>query len=698
MLKHITKNTQLREDQYVVASNKIYSVGNQDGTFSDLGFHVEGEMAGIMAQPIKLSKGYKIFKEGSVQVANTYGFNNGESIFTYETPQGNFTKTLNALDNRKVLSIQFDAQDTQQLVFEIELKLVGCWTAEECGFKEGKTILVEQNKSFVAVKQDQGDYYAGIWVDGEAVYQVETVGDGQKISVTLNIAKGLPATIYLVSNNKSYEDLVAQGNEVVVSGKTYVQQQKERRYALLNQTKITTNDKAFDEAFEGLKLNYDMLVQDIDHIGEGYTAGFPDFQWFFGCDTTYGIHGTLAVGQHDMTKQTLRLLKKISWETNGNGRVVHEISPFGMIYGKGNLQETPHFITAVYETYKWTGDREFLEEMFDFCVQGMEWVETKVQPGSVCPKGNGIVEIDGINGRVLDIAILTIEAYRHLEYMADVMGRKALIESYRTKREVLEKEVVEVFYCEEEGFFGDVICTIEEIKASRDILVNSIKNTETLTKHMAMYFDKILSKEYKENALIPLVIKNWIAILPYTQEFVPQAIKEEGLRQMMEPAFYNDYGMKLGCMCDDKNDPVHDIYTVNKSMSINTGYLAEVFARNNNIDRGYELLKDLVNCMHEGMPMAISEILPNDGCFMQFWSGYGIHHVFIRDLLGIQVDASNKRIHINPNLPQALEYIEIKNMLVGECQYNITYKRVVNEIQVEVTKDREDYSVEIKEV
>ncbi len=698
MLEYITKKTQLREDKYVVASNKIYIIGNQDGTFTDLGFHVEGEMSGIIAQPIKLSKGYKLLQNGKVQVAEKYGFNNGESIFTYQMSQGKLIKKVNALDHLKALSIHFESEEKEQLVFELDLKLVGCWTAEECGFKEGKTIVIDQEKYFVTVKQDQGNYFAGLWVDGSAEIQVSPVEEGQKVQVELKVDKASPAIIYILSNNNSYEELLIQSKEVLSLGRELIEVQKKRRYALLNQTKITTNDKAFDEAFDGLKLNYDMLVQDIDHIGEGYTAGFPDFQWFFGCDTTYGVHGTLAVGQHEMTKKTLRLLKEISWKTNGNGRVVHEVSPFGMIYGKGNLQETPHFITAVYETYKWTGDHQFLEEMFDFCVQGMQWVETKVQPGSVCPKGNGIVEIEGINGGVLDIAILTIEAYRHLEYMADVMGRKELIEGYKVKREALEKEVLEEFYSKDEGFFGDVICTIDEVRASRQILVNSVKNTETLTKHMAAYFDKVLAKTYREDELIPLVLKNWISVLPYTQEFVPPLMKEEGLKQMLQPAFYNDYGMKLACMCDDRNDPVHDIYTVNKSMSINTGYLAEVFACNGNIDKGYELLKKLVDCMHVGMPMAISEILPNDGCFMQFWSGYGIHHVFIRNLLGIQVDAPNKKIIIKPNLPQALEFIEIKDMLVGECHYGITYRRVDNRIEVQVTKDKEDYYAEIKEV
>ncbi|ONI47770.1 hypothetical protein AN644_03975 [Candidatus Epulonipiscium fishelsonii] len=437
-----------------------------------------------------------------------------------------------------------------------------------------------------------------------------------------------------------------------------------------------------------------MLIQNIDNVGEGYTAGYPDFPWFFGCDTTYGCLGTLAVGQHDMTKQTLRLLKTISEKENGNGRVIHEVSPFGLVWEKGNLQETPHFISTVYEVYKWSGDKKFLKEMFDFCVNGMHWLESNIKEGSLCPKGSGIVEVPGIDGRLLDIAILSIDAYRSLELMSAILKKNHLIKDYKEKRIQLENEVMDKFYSREDNFFGDIICTREEIEASRDILVNSIKNTKTLSKHLAQYFDKVLSKEYTSKELIPLVLKNWICILPYTQDFVPEEIKRLGIEQMKQENFYNEYGMKLDCLCDDKDDPVHDIYTLNKSMSINTGYLAKVFANNGEIDRAYELLERLVGCANIGMPCTISEILPDDGCFMQFWSGYGIHHVFVEDILGIKVDAPNKKVTVRPQLPAQLNYVEIKNLLVGNCTYNITYTRK-NSIEVTVSMSKPSYKFQV---
>ncbi len=698
MLNKVTKTNKLQRDHYVVASNKMYQVGNQDGTFTDLGFHVEGEMSGIFAQPIKVSKGYTLSLNNEVQKASSYSLDKGESSFTYETKAGQFVKTVNALDHQKVLCINLNnaTKEAQNVSFSIDLKLKGCWTADECGFKAGSTTLVNQTQSGVAVKHEVETAFAGVYADAKTNITVVSLQDGQCVTFEWTLEAAQATNLYVISNNESIEALQAVAADVLINGQGYVNEQKVRRDGLLNLTEIQTSETSFDEAFEGLKLNYDMLVQNIDNIGEGYTAGYPDFQWFFGCDTTYGAHGTLAVGQHEMTKQTLRLLKDISWKVNGNGRVIHEVSPFGKIYGNGNLQETPHFITAVYEVYKWTGDKVFLEEMFEFCTMGMDWVETQIKPGSLCPKGPGIVEVHGIDGRVIDIAVLTADAYGQLAYLATEMGRPELVENYQAKQVALQQEIVEKFYCEDEKFFADIICTIDEVRGSRDTLVHSIKNTKTMTDVLATYFDQVLAKDYDKDALIPLVVKNWITVLPYAQDYVPQHMKEEGLKQMMTPAFYNDYGMKLACLCDDKLDPIHDIYTLNKSMSINTGYLAEVFIKNGLVDEGYELLMKLVRTMGDGMPLTISEILPDDGCFMQFWSGYGIHHVYLRYILGIDVDAPSKTITVKPNLPTTLTDVTVKNLKVGECTFQLTYKVVDGIVNVEVTKDREDYTVEIQ--
>ena len=43
---------------FVAAGDRVYMIGHQDGSFPDLGWHVEGEMGGIWLHPIKLMDGF----------------------------------------------------------------------------------------------------------------------------------------------------------------------------------------------------------------------------------------------------------------------------------------------------------------------------------------------------------------------------------------------------------------------------------------------------------------------------------------------------------------------------------------------------------------------------------------------------------------------------------------------------------------
>ena len=43
----------------LTAGNRVYMVGHQDGSFPELGWHIQGEMGGIWNHPIKLMDGFE---------------------------------------------------------------------------------------------------------------------------------------------------------------------------------------------------------------------------------------------------------------------------------------------------------------------------------------------------------------------------------------------------------------------------------------------------------------------------------------------------------------------------------------------------------------------------------------------------------------------------------------------------------------
>ena len=44
---------------YVTAGDRVYMVGHQDGSFPELGWHIEKEMGGIWDHPVKLMDGFR---------------------------------------------------------------------------------------------------------------------------------------------------------------------------------------------------------------------------------------------------------------------------------------------------------------------------------------------------------------------------------------------------------------------------------------------------------------------------------------------------------------------------------------------------------------------------------------------------------------------------------------------------------------
>jgi glycogen debranching enzyme len=116
--------------------------------------------------------------------------------------------------------------------------------------------------------------------------------------------------------------------------------------------------------YEWLKYNTDWLIRNVPEIGIGLSAGLPDYPWWFGGDAVYSLQGVLATGDHELAKNAIILLEKVSKETNGNGRIIHEVSTNGSVYNPGLLSETALCITLLRNYFAWTGDKELITELF----------------------------------------------------------------------------------------------------------------------------------------------------------------------------------------------------------------------------------------------------------------------------------------------------------------------------------------------
>jgi hypothetical protein len=164
-------------------------------------------------------------------------------------------------------------------------------------------------------------------------------------------------------------------------------------------------------------------------------AGFPDYPWIFGTDAEYTAFAAVSVGQFDAVKGHLRALRDISDILNNrSGVVVHESVSDGSIWfghdsrqtnADGttaydfNTDETVKFPSAVALVWRWTGDNAFRDEMYDFAVRNLKYVERTLDADhDGWPEGLGNVERTGMGPEKLDNTVYFVRGLYDLADMA----------------------------------------------------------------------------------------------------------------------------------------------------------------------------------------------------------------------------------------------------------------------------------------
>ncbi|WP_163569143.1 glucosidase family protein [Fodinicola feengrottensis] len=160
-------------------------------------------------------------------------------------------------------------------------------------------------------------------------------------------------------------------------------------------------------------------------------AGFPDYSWLFGTDGEYTAFAAVAAGQFENIEAHLRSLRDVSDKVNSrSGKIVHEVTPDGQVYfganaDAGNTDESAKFPSAVALVWRWSGDRHFLDDMYDASVRAMKYVTSLDADGDGWPEGLGNVERPGMGAEKLDNTVYTIRGLADLVDLATAKGDNA---------------------------------------------------------------------------------------------------------------------------------------------------------------------------------------------------------------------------------------------------------------------------------
>lgn len=707
---------------FVTAGNRVYMVGHQDGSFPDLGWHIKGEMGGIWDHPIKLMDGFDL---AVLHENDTLTLNNADRFVNY--PFTNMHEFAWSEKNLNIQRWQFVPDDTEGIIIqlaientgdakEIQLDFTGIsdlrptWLGDRTGMIDSKdqAVFDEPNKLW-KVKEQNNPWHVlfGSSVKPTATAQATTQDATTQSS--LSHALKLPAasttvfTYYIAGSYQSEAAALATYKKMQARSTELFQAKKERYEQLASHSKLSIPDISIAQAFEWLKYNSDWLVRRVPEVGTGISAGIPDYPWWFGVDSEYALKGLMAIGQTETVYSSIRLLDSLSEATNGNGRIVHEVSTNGAVFNPGNINETPQFASLIWEVYRWNGDRTFLETYYPSIKKGMHWLLTeKDTDQNLFPDGYGMMEIHGLDSEMIDVASYTQRALVDAAKIAEVLKDTATAENYKAKAAVLKEQINTQFWSETFNSYADFIGTDAQ---ALHLIEDAIVRADTLEKPWAVKELKETREYIKNNpstAARPFVLyHNWVVNTPMEMGIAPPEKAKKALKTAEQ--FVNPFGVFVtGIDRDDTAGSDEGSFKGSSSFSYTGAVMTlptsvQAIAENNygNPDAALDYIKRMTRSFSFAFPGSMYEVSPDYGMISQAWNIYGFAIPIVQQFFGINPDAASKTVTVKPQMPKDWDDVALENVKIRDNAVSVFYTKTNNQIKLRVTQTQPDWTMKL---
>ena len=674
------------DQPYVTAGDRAYLIGTQDGGFPDLGTHVPGEMGGLWIHPIKLADGFwATVRDASSgrEVALT----RADRLVTY--PHGTRLRYDAPLDGLTVERFQFSPDgwpgviveyvlaNTTDLTRRLELSLAvrtelsPVWYSERIGVTDAPDTVAWRagDRAFLGRDRDHDWFVAWGAPEARAVRAVSptnvprTTGNGatSAASYSVSLAPGRTAVLRFVfaGSTASEADALGVYRHLAANHGLLLEKKRQRYAALLRRARVTLPDRRLREVYDWVRVNMEWLVRDVPGVGRGLGGGLMEYPWWFGTET-YSLQALMATGDFRLPQQTLAHLKRYSDSTNGNGRIVHEITTAGAISNPGNSQETAQFILTLGRLLDWSGDLEYARRMYPAMKQGLRWLLAEMdRDGNMFPGGYGIMEVLGLNAELIDVSVYTQQALEATARVARVLGEADAAVHYARLASELKARINDRFWIEEEGsyadFFGTRAQAVSAAEGARKQL--GLKGEDQLTRR-----ERALMEGYtrlaRKFAAMPdsargwLTNRNWVIATPMETAIAP---RDRALRALDQIRRENvgPHGPYLSA--------VERLYM----MTIATGVQAVAEASYGRTMEALWYMQRIAETFGLVTPGSISEMMPDFGCFTIAWTSYGIVVPLVQHIFGVQPDAVRRTVTFAPHMPEDWPEMRLEELPVG---------------------------------
>jgi glycogen debranching enzyme len=728
-LPQLTGKSAYLKSPFTAAGDRLYLIGNQDGSFPDLGWHVEGEMGGIWMHPIKLMDGFtaSLSSEGKKicldQGTSFTNYSMASGIKFEVSEMGLEVDRLHFVpDGKPGIVIFYEVKNVDkseksiQFVFNAYVDLMPVWLGERSGMVDSTDVISFDAQTQTFTGKDLGNNWFTVWGSSnefplnptEISCKMNPKGKGaaagSAIDLIIPAGQSVQIPIFIAGSDQSNLEALETFADLK---STYVEDffSKKSRFEKLQQTaEIQIPDPALQQAYEWIKYNTDWLVRDVPGIGRGFGAGLQDYPWWFGVDSEYTIQGLIATGRKDLVYSTIELIHSLSEKENGNGRIVHEVSTNGVVFNRGNINETPQWASTIWEVYRWTGDREFLKTYFPGIKKGLNWLLAENdKDGNLLPDGYGMMEIHGLESEMIDVAAYSQKAFADAAQMAEVLGEIELTKSYQQTADALAEKINTDFWVPEFGSYADFIGTAEE---ALHLIDGAIIRADTLKKpwevaELQATKAKLstLPKDQKQGFVL---YHNWVINTPMETGIADREKAKIALATGQK--YTNPFGVFVTGIDRDEQAANEDgtfsgskIFSYTGAvMTLPTGVQAIAENKYGNPDAALDYLKRMTRSFGFALPGSIYEVSPDYGMFTQAWNMYSFAVPIITQFFGIQPDAGNRVIYIRPQMPTDWENASIQKVLIGDNEISMRYEKSGDELSIEVSQTEKKWGISIE--
>lgn len=661
---------------YIVGGTRAYLIGQMDGTFPSYGEHIPGEMAGLWRHPNKLLREIRIgwaapgleprwLEEADAFVRKAWAVEHEYCVHK----ELRLTRTFWVPDDEPGLVMEIEVKNASDHKVRLDL-LVG-WTSDLHPGWLDDTPRGQDSAQVTDMGWLFGNSAASWWVSCASDTPCDThlrhfgmandpppeCAAATTVHHLTVPASGHTRIIYWICGGDDKRPWVTFPEEL-----DHWRHAKEARYhELLATAAISIPDPLLAQSLEWMKPQMDWLIRAVPGIGTGIGAGVPEYPWWFACDSHYAVKGALAFGQHVWAQDTLTLLKDISQRTNGNGRMIHEVSTTGVVYHIGNAQEAPQFVGAVWETFCWSGDMGWLRSMYEAVAAAMQWVLDQDDSGRDLAVGYGIIEIDALNLRMLDTAVYTYVGLKSYACIAGVMEDHDLSRQLMERADRLKKRILALFWLADEGLFADFLGFSGDVKKRVPVWMDRANNRGQ--PEAAARYNQLPCAP-RERGEAAYLMKNWIINTPMEVGMAPESWAQRALTIMRtSPEFHGPYGLYLSGV--DQRE----------MMTISTGVQAVAEIRYGNANAALQWMHDIAKTMNRRSPGTISEMSPDYGCFVQAWTAYGLWYPLVTGFFGIRPNAWQRELQFQPTMPDDWDHASIRRVKVGSNHLRCEYER-----------------------